>query len=170
MKKTYSKAELVTKSKLVFKDYPAAEKLHATLDGQFFLDKNRAALHAGKTGSVIDIENDFETVEDSKDKETITLKTASADQLIAGVKKFTNIDLIETAKHVEAQGKNRKTVLAAYDARIEELETEALIATVKTIETIEAVEAAIVLETEGKNRATVLAAFDARIKELNTEE
>ena len=47
MKKTYSKAELEKKAKDVFKEYPSAKSLFATTDGQFFLDKNRANLHAG---------------------------------------------------------------------------------------------------------------------------
>ena len=66
MKKTYSKAELEKKAKDVFKEYSNANSLFATTDGQFFLDQNRANLHAGAKGNVIEIENDFEDQSENK--------------------------------------------------------------------------------------------------------
>lgn len=46
--KTKSKEELKATAQKVFKQYKKAKKVFATLDGNVFLDKNRAELHAGK--------------------------------------------------------------------------------------------------------------------------
>ncbi|WP_166964611.1 hypothetical protein [Yeosuana marina] len=115
MKKTYSKAELEKKAQDVFKDYPKADKVFATTDGQFFLDENRANLHAGAKGKVIEIAN--EDTSESND----TNKPKNAEALITEAKTIETIDLVESAKDIEAKGKNRSTVIAAYDARIAEL-------------------------------------------------
>ena len=123
MKKTYSKAELEKKAKDVFKEYPSAKSLFATTDGQFFLDKNRANLHAGAKGNVIEIENEFEAHSKSNSKDSDSIKPKSADTLIEEAKTIESIDLVELAKEVEAKGKNRKTVIEAYDTRMEELKT-----------------------------------------------
>lgn len=119
MKKTYSKAELEKKAQAVFKDYPKANKVFATTDGQFFLDENRANLHAGAKGKVIEISNDG-TDEDNADNSN---KPKSAEALINEAKTIETIEAVEAAKEVEAKGKNRSTVIAAYDARIEELKS-----------------------------------------------
>lgn len=116
MKKTYSKAELEKKAQDHFKEYPKADKLFATTDGQFFLDENRANLHAGAKGKVIEIENEGVS-EDKSD----TKKPQSADALIEASKSIETIEAVEAAIVTETEGKNRTTVLAAYDARIEEL-------------------------------------------------
>lgn len=118
MKKTYSKADLEKKAQGVFKDYPKADKVFATTDGQFFLDENRANLHAGAKGKVIEIANEG-TSEGESTKDTI--KPKSAEDLITEAKAIETIDLVEVAKEIEAKGKNRTTVIAAYDARIAEL-------------------------------------------------
>lgn len=118
MKKTYSKAELEKKAQGVFKDYPKANKVFATTDGQFFLDENRANLHAGAKGKVIEIANDGGS-EDKTSKDGV--KPKSAEALITEAATIETIDLVEVAKEVEAKGKNRSTVIAAYDARIDEL-------------------------------------------------
>lgn len=54
--KTLSKTALNEKAVPVFKVHPNATVLYATSDGQFFLNKNRAELHAnGNKLSVHDI-------------------------------------------------------------------------------------------------------------------
>lgn len=49
MKKTYTEAELKEKANKVFADFPNALKVFATLDGNVFLQENRAKLHAQKS-------------------------------------------------------------------------------------------------------------------------
>jgi lipopolysaccharide export system protein LptA len=44
-----TKEELKAAAKAALKNYPNAKKVFATLDGNVFLDKNRAELHAGKS-------------------------------------------------------------------------------------------------------------------------
>lgn len=117
MKKTYSKAELEKKAQEVFKNYPKAKKVFATTDAQFFLDQNRANLHAGAKGKVIEVVNDV-IEEDTQDT---SIKPKSAEALINEAKSIETIEAVEAAKEVEAKGKNRSTVIAAYDARIDEL-------------------------------------------------
>ncbi|WP_435135722.1 hypothetical protein [Formosa sp. A9] len=118
MKKSYSKSQLQDKAKAVFKDYPTATSVFATTDSQFFLNQNRAELHAGKKGAVIEIENEFEAPEktDSKSK--------TAKELIAEAKTIETIEAVEAAIVLETEGDNRTTVLAAYNARIEELKAD----------------------------------------------
>ncbi|CDF80573.1 hypothetical protein BN863_28610 [Formosa agariphila KMM 3901] len=120
MKKTYSKADLQKKAQGVFKSYPDADKLFATTDGQFFLDQNRANLHAGAKGKVIEVENDAVL----ESTETKTGKTLKAEDLIANAKDIETIEAVEAAIVQETEGKNRTTVLAAYDARIDELKAD----------------------------------------------
>ena len=44
--KTVSKKELEVKASKEFKKFPNAKQLHATVDGNIFLEKNRAELHS----------------------------------------------------------------------------------------------------------------------------
>jgi hypothetical protein len=121
-KKTYSKSELAKKAVDVFKTYPTAEKIFASNDGQFFLEENRAALHAKslKKGQYFEIENEGEaSADNSKDS-----KSKSAEDLIADAKDIETTEAVEAAIVLETEGKNRKTVLAAYDARIQELKAD----------------------------------------------
>ncbi|MFY0714124.1 hypothetical protein J1D01_10635 [Seonamhaeicola sp. NFXS20] len=118
MKKTYSKAELEKKAQAVFKNYPKAKKVFATTDGQFFLDQNRANLHAGAKGKVIEINDVIE-----EETEDTSIKPKSAEALINEAKSIETIEAVEAAKEVETKGKNRSTVIAAYDARIDELKS-----------------------------------------------
>ena len=68
MKKSYSKTELTEHSKAVFKNYPTVKVVFATTDGQFFLDENRANLHATAEGKVFTIENENIPFERTKNK------------------------------------------------------------------------------------------------------
>ena len=59
--KQYSKTQLKEKAKDIFKSCPDAETLYATSDGQFFLEQNRADLHADENKlQVIEIEKDWD--------------------------------------------------------------------------------------------------------------
>jgi hypothetical protein len=123
MSKTYSKSELSKKAVTFFKDYPQAKSVFATNDGHLFLSENRAALHKKslKEGQYFEIENEGQSSsDDSKDNST----KKSADDLINEAKVIETVEAVEAAIVLETEGKSRKTVLAAYDARIEELKAE----------------------------------------------
>lgn len=121
MKKEYSKSELETLAKAtVFKNFPNAKVAFATIDGQFFLEENRANLHAKAKGKVFTIENENENPIQLDKKKKLT-----ADELIAEAKSFQSINEVETAQAIELDGKKRKTVLEAYSNRINELKNKA---------------------------------------------
>ncbi|AOR29545.1 hypothetical protein FORMB_25280 [Formosa sp. Hel1_33_131] len=115
MKKSYSKTELTEQSKAVFKNYPTAKVVFGTTDGQFFLNESHANIHATAEGKVFKIENENIPSEGTKNK------PANAADLIAVAATLETVEAVDAAKALELEGKNRATVLAAYDARIEEL-------------------------------------------------
>ncbi len=66
MKKTYNKEELQVRAQEVFKQYPNAQEVYATSDGNVFLMENRAKLHAGK-GNVISFVREFDADEEEQE-------------------------------------------------------------------------------------------------------
>ena len=130
MAKTFSKSELATKAKKeVFKNYPTAKVAFMTTDGNGFLQENRANLHAKsyKGGEYFEIENE-NVVQEKKSTDTLKgsatqVKKLSADDLIEAAP---TLDLEATQKALEIENnrkRSRSTVVAAYEARIEELNT-----------------------------------------------
>lgn len=104
----------------------AAEKLFATTNhdvlwanpkGEFFTSENIGALSL-KNGQKLE---KFERSVKSEAEEVDTVKPKNAETLIAEAKNIESIELAQLAKDVEAKSKNRTTVIAAYDERIEEL-------------------------------------------------
>lgn len=93
MKKTYSESELKEKAAKIFEQYPLAAEAHATSDGNVFLLKNRAQLHAGRKGNVITFKRpEPALVEETAKDETIDFKKANRKQLVAFANEK-NIDL-----------------------------------------------------------------------------
>lgn len=104
-KKTYSEAELKQKAEPVFDRFTNAESVFATTDGNVFLDRNRAELHAGK-GRVIQFDRPVPTPE-APEEPKMTAKDAIA--------------LIETAALedlADFANDQRKTVQEAYQKRL----------------------------------------------------
>lgn len=114
MKKTYSESELKENQvKAAFKQYPDAKKVFATLDGNVFLNENRANLHAGAKGTVLTFDS---TVKVDKKEKQETPKALSATETIAA------IDACETLEALKAfEGDERKTVIEAYNKKSEAL-------------------------------------------------
>ena len=114
MKKIYTEDQLKEKAKQVFADYTNAQEVHATLDGNIFLEKNRAELHA-KGGRVIPFNKAI--VSEAKADEPKVLNAPAS------------IAFIKVAKTIEAIASfatdTRATVLAAYEKRVKELEVPA---------------------------------------------
>lgn len=139
MKKTYKKAELKEKAEEVFKNYPSAKKAFATTDGNVFLMKNRADIHAGKDGQVFDFENE-------------NVKAETPAETVAKGNKDVS---------VPAANQNDDAAKAAKTAKMQQAKTnaKALVNTIKTLKTVEAVNKAI----EGKPAKSVLKAAAAQI-------
>lgn len=117
----------------------AAEKLFATTahdvlwankKGEFFTSENIGSLSL-KLGEKLE---KFERVAEKEAVEVPTVKPATAESLIANAKSIATIEMAELGKDVEAKGKNRTTVIAAFDERIAEL-TAAIPVVGATVET-----------------------------------
>lgn len=117
----------------------AAEKLFATTahdflwankKGEFFTSENIGSLSL-KLGEKLE---KFERAAEKEAVEVPTVKPATAESLIANAKSIATIEMAELGKDVEAKGKNRTTVIAAFDERIAEL-TAAIPVVGATVET-----------------------------------
>ncbi|QQV91579.1 hypothetical protein Peternella1_43 [Winogradskyella phage Peternella_1] len=118
MSKILGKSQLQEKADKLFKDYPDAKEGFVTNDGNAFLDQNRADLHAKTSDKLKVITFENETFGAATSEKTI--KPASADQLIELAKTATAEDA-QIQLDIENEGKQRKTVIAAFEARITEL-------------------------------------------------
>jgi len=129
--KTYSRKELVSQSISVFAAH-AVSTLFATVDGQYFIHEDRAKLHNStlKSDKVyeIDLDEAKEAAKEIDVEETVlgsknvTLALNSND----AIKVIQEKELVEdltALRAEEAEDKNRKTVLAAIDARIKAINT-----------------------------------------------
>lgn len=116
MGKTYSKEELQNRAEKVLEQYPQAKEVYTTPDGQVFLKKDRAELHAGK-GKVYTFDR---TVEVAEQKSESAPKALTANEAIAAIKAVTELEALEVFSADE-----RKSVKAAYEAKIKELNPEA---------------------------------------------
>lgn len=107
-KKTYSYAELKQKAEPVFERFTNAESVYATTDGNVFLDRNRAELHA-KKGRVVEL---FRPISAPEAPEELKMTAKDA------------IALIETAALEDLAAfadDQRKTVQEAYQKRLQAL-------------------------------------------------
>jgi hypothetical protein len=91
--------------------------LWANKKGEFFTSENIGSLSL-KPGEKLE---KFERTSEKEANEVPTVKPATADALIANTKSIATIEMAELAKDIEAKGKNRTTVIAAFDERIAEL-------------------------------------------------
>ena len=95
----------------------AHQVLWANPKGEFFTSENLGSLSL-KPGQKLE---KFERPAEKEVIEAITVKPKKADDLIAEVKNIATIELAELGKDIEAKGKNRATVIAAFNERIAEL-------------------------------------------------
>ena len=107
-KKTYTEAELQKAAEGALKSYPHADRVFATTDGNVFLDRNRAELHAGK-GRVVQINRPLPQPE-APEEPAINAKEA--------IKQIGTATLEELAAFADD---TRKTVREAYQKRLVEL-------------------------------------------------
>jgi hypothetical protein len=106
---TKNNQELRELSSPIFAQFPDANTLYATRDGQFFLDENRARLHAGK-GQVVPIHKDED---DTEEGQAIALNAKETAKQIMEVK-----TIAELEPYADDQ---RVAVKKAYDRRLAEL-------------------------------------------------
>lgn len=114
--------ELKKLSKDVFKNNPKADKLLATSDGQFFLEKNKnaAEFHAKKNGGlkIHTFERTEEKSADSKDAKEAGVKL-TAEERIEKINAMTSVKEVEAAlveekaKTVKAAGAEKIAALKA---------------------------------------------------------
>lgn len=111
MKKTYSESELQELATGVFEQYPTATTVYATVDGNVFLEKNRAEMHAGNKGRVLPLERPIE-------KEVAkAAKPAKAEDLIKAIAEVKTMEELEPFKT-----DTRATVIKAVQEKTAELE------------------------------------------------
>jgi hypothetical protein len=110
MKKTYTESELKELAKEVFNQFPGKNTVFATLDGNVFLEKNRAEMHAGTKGRVLPFDR---PIEKPTVKETLT----KAEDLIKAISEVETIEELEVFK-----ADTRKTVIKAVEEKTAELE------------------------------------------------
>lgn len=85
--------------------------------GEFFTSENIGALSL-KTGQTL---TKHERPVEKEAAAVDAVKPKKAEELIAEIPNIQTIELAELGRDVEAKGKNRTTVIAAYDERIKEL-------------------------------------------------
>lgn len=109
MKETYSESKLEEFAQKAFEQYPTAKEIHVTEDGQCFLMKNRAELHAGAKGKVYSFER--------KNEAEKAAPEMNAKDTIAAIKETENLEALEAFS-----GDDRKSVVEAFNKRKAELE------------------------------------------------
>lgn len=106
MKKTYSESELKELAQKAINNFSGTKEIFTTEDGQCFLVKNRAELHAGPKGKVYT----FESAKAEKSQEETPI---SAKDVIA------QIQATETIKELELfKTDSRKSVVDAFNKKL----------------------------------------------------
>lgn len=120
MKKTFSKSELKEKAQKVFEQYPTAEQVFATADGNIFLMKNRAELHS--KDKIITFDRALNS-EDQKAPNTDSKKNdSSAPERISATDAIKAIEASKSIIELTPFSKDKRaTVKAAYEKKVEEL-------------------------------------------------
>ncbi|UGU15210.1 hypothetical protein LS482_16175 [Sinomicrobium kalidii] len=116
--KAYSKTQLEKKAEKHFKTFHEDSKAYATSDGYFFRSENRAGLHAKtkKTLVVYIFERKTEASQIDTGEAYKTVK--DIEELVAQTEDAATLEELLIA---EQEGSNRKTAIAAIQARIDEL-------------------------------------------------
>lgn len=111
--KKFSKKQLIEQAAGIFKKHPKASFLYATTDGQYFLSRNRAELHASSDKlSVVIIQ-----VTDIEEEEIITIKKLKP--IVANLSDISQLE--ELLASEKASEDPRKTAIKLIEERIEEL-------------------------------------------------
>lgn len=109
--KQLSKTEIENNVAETFNEFPQTNKLYATLDGNVFIEENRAKLHATIKGQVLVFNRPNEAAEDKE-----TIKLLSAKEAIALIEVADSLEDIEPYR-----ADDRKSVKAAFDKKLQEI-------------------------------------------------
>jgi hypothetical protein len=132
MKKTYSESELKELANEVFAQFPTATEAFATTDGNIFLRKNHAALHAGPQGRIILVQRPIVS-ESTEAAETENKPGMNVPDTIAAIKKATTLNDLEPYAT-----DTRLTVIKAVELRKKAIEaTDDILNTPATPDTTE---------------------------------
>lgn len=93
-----------------FKKFPTVNTVYSTLDGNVFIEENRAKLHAGLSGK-------YTAHERSAEEKPEGVPQRSVKELTAEIKEISTVEDLQ--KYVT--GETRKTVLEAVEKRTAEL-------------------------------------------------
>lgn len=123
MKKTFSKKELKDKALKTLEQFPTAQKVFATVDGNIFLERNRAELHSKDVIYVFDRSLDSEVKsETTKDPSGNKNPGKKTPERISAEDAIKNISEVKSLADLEPYEKDKRaTVKAAYETKKEEL-------------------------------------------------
>lgn len=119
-----SRKELIKGAVPLFKKHEVSE-LHATTDGQYFLDRNRADLHARsskklKVYTIEESDTDGEN-QNSKSDDQSGVLSGNARSSIEAVKSVGDVKVLNQYLKEEKEDKNRSTVIKAIESQIESI-------------------------------------------------
>jgi len=97
------------------------DKIFATTDGQYFLDHNRAHLHARSKKKMKVYELEASDLKEQDDKGNSEIHLLNAKTTIAAIKTIQDVEKLNTFLTEETEGKNRKSVIEAIENQIESL-------------------------------------------------
>ena len=123
--KVLNKEEIKAVAADVFKRYKKAQKVAVTTDGMAFITDegdNAVKNHATKNRYKKELKIHFFTRDDFVSVKSPKVETAEA--LVAAIKEAETANTVEHILAAEEQGKQRKSVIEAAEARIKELKTD----------------------------------------------
>lgn len=123
MKKIHTTEELQEKAKATFEQFPTVTEVYATPDGNIFVQRNHAELHAGTQGRIIPITRPIETEAKPKASKAADQQTGKEAETLNATE---TVKLIKAAKTVEGlkafEADTRETVVKALAKKRAELE------------------------------------------------
>ncbi len=125
--KVLNKEEIKAVAADVFKRYKKAQKVAVTTDGMAFITDegdNAVKNHATKNRYKKELKIHSFTRDDFVRVKSPNGETATAEALIASIKEAETVSTVEHILAAEKQGKQRKSVIEAAEARIKELKTD----------------------------------------------
>lgn len=118
--KILNKEELKALAADIFARYPKAQKVAVTSDGTVFItdESDNAVKNHSKNNRY---KKELEITPFTRDGLESTNTSNKAEDIIAAITASQSVDEVEALKAAEVAGKNRKSVVQAADARVNEL-------------------------------------------------
>ena len=121
--KILNKEELKALDADIFTRYPKAQKVSVTSDGTVFItdESDNAVKNHSKNNRY---KKELEITPFTRDGLEGTNTSNRAEDIIAAITASQSVDEVEALKAAEVAGKNRKSVVQAADARVNELKAQ----------------------------------------------